>query len=132
MRRSGNVRVVSIVRGADAGSARIADPALDVNAYAIADEVELTLVLKDRGVELAATGARSHPVLVAGVSVPVASPTDDLRGLIGSGVRVVAVREDLELRGLSAQALVDGVQIIDEADLAALMMDNDVVLSASA
>lgn len=126
------VRVLSIVRGADAGSARSADPALDVNAYAVADAVELTLVLKDRGVELAATGGRSHPVLVAGVEVPVAAPTDDLRGLLGSGVTVLAVREDLDLRGLDADRLVPGVGIVDEATLAALVVEHDVVLTATA
>ncbi len=126
------VRVLSVVRGADAGSARTADPALDVNAYAVADEVELTLVLKDRGVELAEAGGRVHPVHVAGVPVPCASPTDDLRALVGSGVRVVAVREDLERRGLAAAALVEGVEVVDEAELAELVVEHDVVLSATA
>jgi hypothetical protein len=49
-------RVLSILRDADVGAARDADPALDANAYAVADEIELTLVLKDRGVELGLDG----------------------------------------------------------------------------
>lgn len=124
-------RVLSIVRGADAGSARTADPVLDVNAYAVADDVELTLVLKDRGVELAVTGGRAHPVHVAEVAVPVAAPTADLQGLVSSGVRVVAVKEDLELRGVDAATLVAGIAVIDESELAELVVQHDAVLSAS-
>ncbi len=126
------VRVLSIVRGADAGSARIADPALDVNAYAVADDVELTLVLKDRGVELAEAGGRIHPVHVAGVPVPAATPNEDLLALVGSGVRVLAVAEDVAQRGLDLAALVVGIELIDEAELAHLVLANDVVLSATA
>ncbi len=129
---NGPVRVLSLLRGADAGSARVADPALDVNAYAVADDVELTLVLKDRGADLAIRGSRIHPVDVAGVPVPAATPTDDLLALIGSGVRVVAVREDLRRRGLDESDLVAGVGVIDEADLAALVVEHDVTLSATA
>lgn len=126
------VRVLSVLRGADAGSARLADPALDVNAYAVADEVELTLVLKDRGVELAARSSGIHPVEVAGVPVPAATPTDDLLALVGSGVRICAVREDLDRRGLVIGDLVDGIDVIDEGQLAALAMEHDVTLSATA
>lgn len=131
MSRARPTTVLSIVRGADAGSARSADPVLDVNAYAVADDVELTLVLKDRGVELAVAGGLAHPVMVAEVSVPLARPTDDLQGLIDSGVRVVAVREDLDRRGLAAPRLLAGVGIVDEAALAAMVIDHDVVLVAT-
>lgn len=131
MTRSRPVRALSILRGADAGSARTADPVLDVNAYAVADDVELTLVLKDRGVELAVLAGGSHPVTIADVGVPVASPTSDLRGLLDSGVRIVAVREDLDRRGIAAAHLVAGVEVVDEVLLAAMVIDHDVVLSAT-
>lgn len=131
-RGSRPVRVLSILRGSDAGSARTADPVLDVNAYAVADEVELTLVLKDRGVELAEAGGRSHPVHIAGLPVPSAHPADDLRGLVDSGVRVVVVREDLDQRGLGAASIVDGLEVVDEAALAAMVVEHDVVLTATA
>ncbi len=131
MKRDHPVRVLSIIRGADAGSARTADPALDVNAYAVADDVELTLVLKDRGVELGEIGGRIHPVHIAGVAVPAATPSDDLLALIGSGVRVLAVREDVAQRGLHQDQLVAGIRLVDEAALAQLVLDHDVVLSAT-
>lgn len=125
-------RVLSLVRGADAGSARTADPALDINAFAIADEIELTLVLKDAGIELALADVRHHPVAVAGVEVPAADPSRDLEGLLASGVRVLAVAEDLLARGLTSDALLGGVELIEEIELPALLVAHDVTLTATA
>jgi intracellular sulfur oxidation DsrE/DsrF family protein len=124
-------RVLSLVRGADVGSARVADPALDLNAYAVADEVELTLVLKDRGVELALAGAACHPEAVGGVDVPATVPATDLRGLLSSGVQVLAVAEDLAARGIRPAELLDGVRPVPEAELARLMTDHDLTLTTS-
>lgn len=123
--------VLSLVRGADAGAARTADPALDLNAYAVAEDIELTLVLQDRGVELALRDAHHRPARVAGVEVAVAAPEGDIRALVASGVRVLAVREDLARRGLDPAALVDGVDTVDEAELARLLVEHDVTLAGA-
>lgn len=120
--------VLSLVRGSDPGAARSADPALDLNAYAVAEDIELTLVLQDRGVELALRDSHHRPVTVAGADVAVATPQADLRALVASGVRVLAVREDLARRGLRAEALVDGVEPVGEADLAGLLVEHEVTL----
>lgn len=124
-------RVLSLLRGADAGAARAADPALDLNAYAVAEDVELTLVLKDAAVELGLEGASSHPGAIAGIDVPAAEPATDLLALLGSGVTVLAVIEDLAARGLDPADLLPGIDVVDERDLAGLVVDHDVTLTTT-
>lgn len=124
-------RVLSLLRGADAGAARANDPALDLNAYAVAEDVELTLVLKGRGVELGLRDAACHPGTVAGVDVPAAVPRTDLRALLDSGVRVAAPATDLVVRGLTADDLIDGIAVLADGELADLIRDNDVTLSTT-
>lgn len=123
--------VLSIVRGADAGAARSADPALDTNTYAVADEIELTLVLKDRGVELGLDGVCCDQGMLGGLAIPVAEPGMDLRALIASGVRVHAVAEDLAARGIDPASLVSGIEPLAEAELARLLLEHDVTLTTS-
>lgn len=124
-------RVLSFVRRADDGAARTADPSLDLNAYAVAEDVELTLVLKDRGVELGVAGTACHPEAIAGVEVPAAVPATDLRALLASGVRVVAVATDLGARGIEVDDLVDGVEVVTDGEVARLLADHDVTLTIS-
>lgn len=123
-------KVLSLLRGADHGSARPRDPALDLNAYAVAEDVELTLVLKDRGVELALGDAHAHPTAIAGIDVPCATPAADVRALLASGVAVLAVDADLAARGLQGSDLVAGVDVIGDADLARLIVEHDVTLTS--
>lgn len=127
--RTDRPTVLSIVRDADVGAARREDPALDTNAYAVADEVELTLVLKDGGVDLALDGVCCDGANLRGLAIPVTEPARDLHALIDSGVRVYAVTEDLAVRGIDADALVRGVEPLPEADLAALIASHDVTLT---
>jgi len=124
-------RVLSILRGADAGAARDADPALDANAYAVADEIELTLVLKDRGVELGLDGACCDQNMLGGLAIPVAEPGIDLRALIRSEERFSRNAENLAARGIDPAALVDGIEPVSEADLSLLILEHDVTLTTS-
>lgn len=123
--------VLSIVRGSDAGAARAADPALDANTYAVADDVDLTLVLKDRGVELGLRDIPCDQGSFDGVPIPVAEPGGDLRALLASGIRVHAVVEDLQIRGIDAEDLVPGIEPLTEAELTRLILASDVVLTTS-
>ena len=123
--------VLSLVRGADAGAARADDPALDVNAFAVANDVDLTLVLSDRAVELALARADSRAAVVAGREIPSAHPEIDLTALVGSGVRVYAVAEDLAVRGLGPDDLLDGVATLDRGGVAELLRDHDVTLTTA-
>lgn len=124
-------RVLSIVRGADAGAARPTDPALDLNAYAVAEDIDLTLVLKDHGVELGLANSACSTEVIAGLDVPAAVPATDLRALLDSGVRVLAVDRDLQARGLGADDLLEGVEVLDEAGLAGLVAAHHVTLSTT-
>jgi intracellular sulfur oxidation DsrE/DsrF family protein len=124
-------RVLSLLRGADAGAARAADPALDLNAYAVAEDVELTLVLKDAGVELGLERAAAKPGSVAGVEVPAAEPATDLLALLGSGVTVLAVTEDLAARGLDPSELLPGIDVVGEVELSGLVAVSDVTLTTT-
>lgn len=124
-------RVLSIVRGAEAGAPRAVDPALDATTFALADDLDVTVVLKDRGVELALDRTCCEHTSVWGVAVPAAQPAVDLRGLLASGVVVRVVREDLEVRGIEPDALIPGVVLLDEAELAALLLAHDVTLTTS-
>lgn len=122
-------RVLSIVRSSEPGAARSADPALDLNTYAVAEDVELTLVLRDRGVELALANVADHRASIAGVEVAAARPADDIAALLASGIRVLAVDRDVTVRGLLASDLVAGTEVVDEAALAGLIASHDVTLT---
>lgn len=124
-------RVLSVLRSADPGSPRRADPALDLNAYALAEDVELTLVLKAAGVELGIAGAHAEPATIGGLDVPSPAAENDLRALIASGVTVLAVEEDMAARGVSGGDLLPGIRPVPEADLAEILPDHDVTLTWS-
>lgn len=122
-------RVLSVLRNADPGAPRAADPALDLNAYSLAEDIETTLVLKAAGVELGLAGAHVHAATVGGIDVPAAAAQEDLRALLASGVRVLAVEEDLVARGLAPSDLLEGVETVHEGELASLLVEHDVTLT---
>jgi len=124
-------RALSIVGSADPGAPLAADPVLDLNAFAVADDVDLTIVLARAGVELAVADARVHATTVAGVDVPAATAGTDVSALLASGVRVLALAADLADRGIAPDELVPGVATIDDAGLAALVLASDVTLGWS-
>ena len=57
-----------------------------------------------------------------GINHP-ARPVEDLRRLQSKGVKVFAVLEDLEIRGIDEKACLAGVQLIQKADLSGLFED---------
>lgn len=124
-------RVLSVLRSADPGAPRPADPVLDLNAYALAEDIELSLVLKAGGVELGVAEAHVQPATIAGIDVPAAVPEHDIKALLASGVRVVAVEEDLRARGLADADLIGGIEVLPEAGLSTLLTEHDVTLTWS-
>lgn len=120
-------RVVSLVRGM-AGDLRPSEPSLEANAYAVAEDVELTLVLEGSAVQLAVAGGEAPPGEIAGAQVPPTASAHDLRGLVESGVAIRAASEDLERFGLEEGMLVSGVEPADPAAIAGLLRDAEAVL----
>ncbi|MGI8575501.1 MAG: DsrE family protein [Egibacteraceae bacterium] len=107
---------------------RAADPALEANAYAIAEDIELRLVLRAAGIELALALGQTRTVELAGVVISPPVTGRDVRGLIESGVRVVVLDEDLEVRGLTPDDLLAGVEVVSFGTLAALLAETDAVV----
>jgi intracellular sulfur oxidation DsrE/DsrF family protein len=113
-------RVVSIVRSAPS-ALRAGQPALEANAYAVAEDVDLTVVLRGAAVELALRAPEAPPRDVAGVTMPASAGGQDLRGLVESGVGILVAAEDLAAQGLRPDELVAGVDAVDDERLQAVL-----------
>jgi intracellular sulfur oxidation DsrE/DsrF family protein len=120
-------RVVSLVR-AHPGAVRSVEPSLEANAYAVASDVDLAVVLRGPGIELALAGGEVCPWALAGQPLPPAASGHDLLGLVESGIEVYAAASGLARLGLTQADLVDGVRVVDEEVIAALLRRADAVL----
>ena len=120
--------IVSLLRNAP-GALRSTDPALEANAYAVAEDVDLTLVLRGDAVEFALEGSEARPTRVAGVGLPPAAGSQDLRGLVESGVRVVVDATALRARGVEAHQLIAGVNTADDDEIATVLAKAEGVLT---
>lgn len=121
-------RVVSVIRSLP-GAVRGVEPSLEANAYAVAEDVDLTVVLRDAAVELAVDGAEVKPDSLAGQALPAAAAPHDLRGLLESGIAVHVHAASVTARGIRAGDLVSGVAVSDDSALAALLRSADAVLT---
>lgn len=121
-------RVVSLVQ-TTSGALRPSEPALEANAYAIAEDVDLTVVLRGGAVELAIVGGQIRPGQLAGVPLPPAVSAQDLRGILESGIAVMAVADDVSGLGLDPGDLVEGVDVVDLDRVAGLLRTADAVLA---
>lgn len=121
-------RVVSVLRSSPA-SPRPDDAALEANAYAVAEDVDLSLVLRGAGVELAQRRSALPVEQLAGRMLPDPAGGQDLRALLESGVPVYVGAACVAELGLEPDDLLEGVRIVDAAALAALLRDADAVLT---
>lgn len=119
--------VVSVLRG-QPSALRPVEPSLEANAYAVAEDVDLAVVLRGAALELALPAAEVRPERLAGVALPASAASQDLRGLVESGVRVIAGAGDLAAAGLVPDDLAAGVEVVDEVTLAAVIRDAEGVL----
>jgi hypothetical protein len=88
---------------------------------------DLTLLLRGNAVNYAVR--QECPPLSfggAGVNHP-ARPNEDLAKLREKGARVLAVREDIEERGISRESCVAEVELISRGDIAGLMESHEQV-----
>jgi predicted peroxiredoxin len=120
-------RVVSIMSGAPAAVSP-ADPVLEANVYAVAEDVDLSVVLRGAAVEYAAQVVAIPPARLAGRPLPNARCARDLRGLLESGVPVYVDAESAAERGVGGDDLVDGVRLADDDRLSDLLRRADAVL----
>lgn len=122
-----SARVVSVLRSAPL-FLRGVDPVLEANAHAVAEAVDIALVLTGPAIELALAGAEAPTRAVGGVTLPPTARDQDLRGLVESGVAVYAAEADLTRLGLVAADLVAGVRLADADTIAAVLRDAEAVL----
>ncbi|MDP8969015.1 MAG: hypothetical protein M3N52_00590, partial [Actinomycetota bacterium] len=118
---------VSVVRSGPSALCA-SEPTLEANVYAVAEDLDLTIVLRGRALELAIAGGEVRPGELAGVALPPAASGQDLQGLIESGVAVLADGDDLAALGLAVGDLVRGVRVADTDTVAAALRDADAVL----
>ena len=119
--------VVSVMSGAPAAVSP-ADPVLEANVYAVAEDIDLAVVLRGAAVEYAAKTASVAPARLAGRQLPNARCARDLRGLLESGVPVYIDAEDAARQGITAPQLVDGVSLVGGERVAELLRTADAVL----
>jgi len=120
-------RVVSIMSGAPAAVSP-ADPVLEANVYAVAEDIDLSVVLRGAAIEYAAKTDSVAPARLAGRPLPNARCARDLRGLLESGVPVYVDAVSADGLGLHADHLVDGVSLADAQGLTELFRGADAVL----
>lgn len=120
-------RVVSVVRSPPAAM-RGADPVLEVNAFAVAEAVDLAVLLVGPAVELA-LAVTTGPQVLGGVELPPTAHDQDLRGLVESGVAVVVAAGDLRARGIDPTTLQRGIRSVEPDEVAELLRVADAVLA---
>jgi len=124
-------RVVSLVRSTPL-ALRGTDPILEANAYAVAESVDLAVVLAGPAVELALVPNSmrlGHAPSIAGVDLPVLAHDEDLRGLLESGVHVYATADDVAALGLVPDDLAAGVRVVDAEAVAVVLAAADAILA---
>ena len=120
-------RVVSIVSAAPAAISPV-DPVLEANVYAVAEDVDLTVVLRGAAIEYAAKADSAPPARVAGRALPNSRCARDLRGLLESGVPVYVDADSAGGQGIHPDDLVPGVAMASPERLTDLLRDADAVL----
>ena len=89
---------------------------------------DMGVLLRGNAVNYAVNGQDAGGLTIGGVALKVPPTIDkDIADLIGKGVAVCAVAEDLQSRGISANDLVKGVQVIPQKDTAGLWDKYDAI-----
>lgn len=120
-------RVVSILSGPPAAMSG-EDPVLEANIYAVAEDVDLTVLLRGAAIEYATVTREVPPATLADHPLPNARCARDLRGLLESGVLVYVDALSAAHQGIDADALIPGVSVADTDEQLELLHRADAVL----
>jgi predicted peroxiredoxin len=120
-------RVVSILSGAPAALAD-EDPVLEANVYAVAEDVDLVLLLRGAAVEYAVVASAVPTATLADHPLPDARCARDLRGLLESGVAVHIDAVSAEQQGVGDGDLIPGVSVAGSDEQLELLERADAVL----
>lgn len=120
-------RVVSILTAAPAAMSPH-DPVLEANIYAVAEDVDLTVLLRGVAIEYASVSGTVPERRLADQPLPNTRCARDLRGLLESGVGVYVDAVSAAHQGLDADALIPGVSIAAAAEQSELLRTADAVL----
>jgi hypothetical protein len=120
-------RVVSVLTGPPAVMAP-EDPVLEANVYAVAEDIDLTLLLRGGAIEYAVVTGETPAITLAGHRLPNARCARDLRGLLESGVAVYVDAVSAAHQGLDVDALIPGVGIADAHQQSKMLRTADAVL----
>lgn len=115
-------RLVSLIRHAP-GAPRGSEPSLEANAYAVTQDVDLTVVLLSDAVRLAVADGEVPPRHIAGAAFPPSAAAHDLRALLESGIRVQAHAPALAAQGIDSGDLLTGVEVVSDDQVAATIAD---------
>ena len=89
---------------------------------------DLSVLLRGNAVNYAVKGQDASGLNIGGVPLNVPPTIDkDVESLIGKGVAVYAVEEDLKARGIGKGDVVNGVQMIAQSKIAGLWDQHDSV-----
>lgn len=120
-------RVVSILSGPPAAMST-EDPVLEANIYAVAEDVDLTVLLRGAAIEYATVATEVPAATLAGHPLPNARCARDLRGLLESGVLVYVDAVSAAHEGIGPDGLIAGVSVADADEQRDLLRHADAVL----
>lgn len=87
---------------------------------------QMSVVLRGNAVNYAVKAQNPAGVTIGSLAIehPI-DPTADIARMRKAGIPVYLVREDMERRGLSRQALVDDIELVGQHDLAGMFGNYD-------
>ena len=89
---------------------------------------DVSVLLRGNAVNYALPGQDASGLVIGGVPLRVPPTIDkDLEELMGKGVQVYAVSDDLAARGIDKGGLIEGVQVVDNKGMTGLWDSHDSV-----
>lgn len=111
-------KILSVLSHTEYGNLEDSDIGLFASAFAPVAGASMTILLAEDAVNYAVRGQEGTGIKIAGGTVqPGFLIETDVRSVQASGIPVYALREDLEERGIRAEELVPGIQLMSRREL---------------